>query len=277
MKLHLHFGAHKTATTHFQNVLEANRELYDSNTNYICSKEIRKKLRWSNDRVNLKASQPYLTDIKQSSTKLIISEENLSGETKDIYRQLFLYSNLEKRLNSFKCFTKSFDEVEIWFGIRSMDGFLPSIYCESLRHWPYNKFNNVYAKNYNQTWLPVIKRIKNIFPDSRINVIRHEHYMDNLPSIIKRIFDTNELWDYLEDERPRVSMNHYAINLMNVAHFFIPSVFFSSTVQNISDLMYKNNIGYKFTPFSQTQIDDFLDIYLKDINQIKQLDNVFVY
>lgn len=277
MKLHLHIGAHKTATTHFQNVLEANRHLYHCNIHYLCTEELRNNLRWSNGRVDLTSCELYLDKIRSLSPTLVISEENLSGETKDIYKQLFSYSDIENRLNSFREFTQDFDEIEVWFGIRSMDGFLPSIYSESLRHWPYKEFEKVYARNYSQIWLPVIKSIRQVFPNARINVIRYENYMAALPLVIERIFGSNKNWEYLEGERPRTSMNHYACKLMQTGHFFIPAKISSRVIQNLSNLLDDKNIGYKFAPFNQNQVDEFLGIYSKDINAIRQLENVFVY
>lgn len=277
MKLHLHLGAHKTATTHFQKVLEVNRCFYYDNISYIEMEEFRSNLRWKGGRVDFPSCGAYLNEIKGSCSTLVISEENLSGEAKDIYKNLFLYSEIENRLDSFRTFTQDFDEIEVWFSIRSMDSFLPSIYCESLKHWRYKKFAKVYAGNYTQTWLPVIKSIRRVFPNARINVIRYDNYMAVLPSVIKRIFGENENWDYLEESRLRASMNHYACNLTPPGMRFIPAKISSRMLQGLSNLLNTNNLGHKFSPFNQQQVDGFLSVYEKDINVIKQMKQVFVY
>jgi hypothetical protein len=277
MKLHLHLGAHKTGTTHFQEVLKVNSGLYDSRVSYIEMEEFRRNLQWKNDWVDFASCGPYLDKIKGSNSTLLISEENLTGETKDIYRDLFLYSNLEKRVGSFRKFTEDFGDIEVWFSIRSMDGFLPSIYCESLRHWKYKKFNKVYGNNLNQSWLPVIKRIRHIFPKARINVIRYENYMMVLPEVVNRIFGDNEQWDYLKEERPRASMNHYACGLMSNIGPYIPASISPRLLQGLSNFLDDFGVGHKFSPFNKKQIDDFSNLYKKDINAIKQLEQVFVY
>jgi hypothetical protein len=277
LKLHLHVGAHKTATTHFQYVLEANQHLYHSDIKYIRMKELRNNLRWHNGCIDIASCGTYLDKIMTSSPTLVVSEENLSGETKDIYKQQFSYSDIENRLASFKGFTQGFDEIEVWFGIRSMGGFLPSIYCESLRYGGFKKFEEVYAKNYTQIWLPVIKSIRHVFPSSRINVIKYENYSASLPSIIERIFGENKNWEYLEGERPRPSMNHYACNMMEVGACLIPQKISPYVVQGLSNLLDNNGMGHKFAPFNENQMDEFLNIYLKDIKAIKQLENIIVY
>ena len=277
MKLHLHLGAHKTATTHFQKVLEVNRCLYPSNISYIEMEQFRNNVRWKGDCVDLTVCGSYLEEIKNSSPTLVISEENLSGDTGNIHRDLFLYSRIENKLKGLECFTKAFDDIEIWFSVRSMDGFIPSVFCESLRHHRYRKFEGVYAGNYTQIWFPVIQSICRLFPNSRINVIRYENYTTILPLVIERIFGENEGWDYLKDERPRPSMNHYACKLMASLGPVIPGSVSSKLVQRLSRLLNDNNIGHKFAPFNQKQVDDLLKLYEKDIKAIKQIEQVFVY
>jgi len=277
LKLHLHLGAHKTATTHFQNVLEANRHLYHDGITYVAMEEFRNNMRRTKNGIDFGSSGPYLNKIKALSQTLVISEENLSGETKDIYKELFLYSSMEDRLNDFKRFTQDFEKVEIWFSVRSMDGFLPSIYCEALRHFPYKSFNEVYGMNYSQIWLPVIQSICRAFPNSKVNVISHENYTSVLPEVIKQIFGENENWNYLDDVRPRAAMNHYACKLMGLGVGCLPTKFSSGLTQVISNMLDKNNIGYKFAPFNKKEVDGFLRIYEKDLKAIELIEQVVVY
>lgn len=277
MKLHLHLGAHKTATTHFQKVLEVNRCLHPNNISYIEMEQFRNNVRWEDDCVDFTVCGSYLDKVKNSSPTLLISEENLIGYSTDIFSDLFLYSSMENRIKSLECFTQGFDEIEVWFSIRSMDGFLPSVYCEALKHKRYRKFEGVYAGNYTQIWLPVIQSICRLFPNSRINVIRYENYTIILPLMVERIFGGNEGWDYLKDERPRPSMNHYACKLMASLGPVVPGRISSYLVQGLSRLLNDNNIGHKFAPFNQKQVDDLLKLYEKDIKAIKQIEQVFVY
>ena len=133
MKLHLHIGAHKTATTHFQNVLATNQYLYPIGYKYIPMTDFRRNVtRLIGNKMN--DFKPYLDEaIKDSPDVIIVSEENICGETKDIFECDYLYPRLESRLTSMVNFIEAFDEVEGWFSIRAMDTFLPSMYCEYLR------------------------------------------------------------------------------------------------------------------------------------------------
>lgn len=278
MKLHLHLGAHKTATTHFQRVLKENRHLYCERVKYIEMEEFRENLKWSNGKIDYDLCGKYLNQLKETSLEtLVISEENLSGETKDIYKQLFLYSDIEKRLGSLSKFTQSFDQIEIWFSVRSMDGFLPSIYCESLRHWPFRKFGEVYSGNYEQIWLPVIKEIRRAFPKVRINIVRYENYMKSLPDVIDRIFSENTQWEYLSKEKHRVGINHYACEFIKVFRFILPRNKTSKLIQYLSDFFDRHGIGYKFSPFNRSQVKKLLEVYERDVKAIGGLQDVHIY
>lgn len=277
MKLHLHLGAHKTATTHFQKVLEVNRHLYRPDISYVSMEEFRRNLKWKSGRVDFEVCGLYLDEIKELNSTVIISEENLIGESTDIYKDLFLYSRLKRRVGSLAKFTQNFDEIEVWFSVRSLDSFLPSIYCEALRHHRFKKFKTVYSQNYSQTWLRVVKSIRQVFPTARINVVRYENYVSVLPSIIMRVFGDNEGWDFLHEERPRSSMNHFACQLMPLISWGLSAKMSSRAVQGVSNLLDGNNMGYKFAPFNQVDIDKFRTIYERDIKAIKQMEQVVVY
>lgn len=157
MKLHLHLGAHKTATTHFQNVLDENRSLYEHNAYYVSMQEFRNNVTHANNFLNPSCNSEVdsylnkLTEIEQQI--LIISEENIIGQTEEMYRSDCLYNSAEKRLNRLNAFISKFSDVCIWFSIRSMDTFIPSMYCEYLLHYRYKRFSEVFSRQYAQSWI----------------------------------------------------------------------------------------------------------------------------
>ena len=279
MKLHLHLGAHKTATTHFQNVLETNRCFYPEDTTYVSMQELRNYLVWGKNNTLLwKKSGEYLASLLTSHHKtLVISEENIAGETKDVFTNTSLYEKLEMRLSSLDGFTSKFEETEVWFSIRAMDSFLPSIYCEALKHFPYKRFNQVYKGQKELSWVPVIEKISNVFPHSRINILRYEHYMEILPKIISRIFKSNQEWDYLVDERPLSSLNHNALMLMDNLRFVLPRRLPRKIIQRLSNKFDHLGVGEKFSPFCELEKKRLYTRYQNDINVIRKLNNVVVY
>ena len=275
MKLDLHLGAHKTATTHFQSVMEANRRLYEKNAYYVSLDEFRNNVTKANKLLNLNVCNEvdgYLKRIRAiKKQKLIISEENIIGEAKDIYNTECIYTNASKRLCRLKSFVSSFEDVNIWISIRSMDTFLPSIYCESLLHWDFRSFSQVLLANYNQSWLPLIHLIKQTYPEAKVNVICYEDYADVLPSWLEALTGEKDGWNLLEEVRPRRSLNHLAINVMKYSRLCVPYSYPPKTLRKMSAFLYSKQVSKKFSPFNKSVISDLRDGYERDIEAIERL------
>jgi len=254
MRLHLHLGAHKTATTHFQNVLELNRPLYSNYAHYVSLDEFRKNVTTAIKFLNpvcCNEIDRYLDTLTKGDVQnLIISEENIIGEAKDIYRSRVLYYKLHKRINRLRDFIASFNDVTIWISIRSMDTFIPALYCESLLHFGYRGFGEVFSGKYEQSWIPVITTLKEMFPAVKINVIPYEEYGSFLPEWLAALTGIDSGWDLLEDHRPRERFNHMALKILKLGHWFIPQRNTPEIVEKSSNFFKKISRGSKFSPFN---------------------------
>ncbi len=277
MILHLHLGAHKTATTHFQNVMESNRSLYEKAAHYVAMNEFRENITHDQKLLNPLYSNEinkYLNTLTQTERhSLIISEENIIGEAIDIYHSTLLYSNIKKRINRLKHFISQFSDVNIWISIRSMDAFIPSLYCESLLHWGFRRFGLVFSGQYAQSWVPVISVLRESFPGAKINIISYDNYRAVLPKWLEVITGVQAGWDLLEEERPRVSLNHLAIHVMNYAHLFIPSAKTPAVLEAISKYLYNKQKGGKFLPFNDEMVSRLKVLYREDLEEIDNLDS----
>jgi hypothetical protein len=282
MKLHLHLGAHKTATTHFQNVMESNRNLYEKNTHYVSMDEFRVNVTQAgkliNPRYNSEVDE-YLEKLKETKKqRLVISEENIIGESQDIYCSKLLYSNVEKRVNRLKGFVAKFSEANIWISIRSMDTFIPSLYCESLLHSKFRRFGLVFSGQYAQSWVPVISILRETFPGAKINVISYDTYRTILPKWLTVITGVKAGWNLLEEERPRASLNYLALKIMNYAHLFIPPAKSSVILEAMSWYFYKRGKGNKFSPFKGEIKSSLKILYMEDLEKIKNLcGNIYLF
>jgi len=277
MKLHLHIGAHKTATTHFQNVLATNQYLYPIGYKYIPMIDFRRNVtRLIGNKMH--DFKPYLDEaLKDSPDVIIVSEENICGETKDIFECDYLYPRLESRLTSLVNFIKAFDEVEVWFSIRAMDTFLPSMYCEYLRHFKFKPFDkSLLGRHHEQSWIPVIQAIGLCLPKATINIIQYENYPSNLPSIINHIYKDTSGWDCLTDIRHRESFNHFAIDIYRKFNLISPKLL-TSFIKLLSKTYHKDNLVGKFSPFDQNQRKLLRSMYVNDLVTITKMKNVNVF
>lgn len=279
MKLHLHIGAHKTATTHFQNVLLRNRVLYEQDTCYVPIEEFREHVTEAARLLKPSCGQAireYLSTLERIDKQtLIISEENLLGEAKDIYCSKQLYCNMGKRLSGLRMFVSSFSDATIWISIRSMDTFLPSLYCESLLHWKSSRrvrrFGQVLAGQHEQSWIPVIRSLHENFPDARINVVPYETYGAVLPQWLEAMTGVQAGWDLLETERPRASMAYLPLQIMNYAKPFIGSDKAHDFIQNMVWRFFKKGRGGKYSPFDDSTQSRFRSLYMQDLEKIENM------
>lgn len=278
MKLHLHIGAHKTATTHFQNVLEINKGLYPSGYEYIPMDEFRRNVTQPLDKGVNFCKSDFDEIFSSTPSVLIISEENISGHlNKILFNYDYLYPQLESRLTRLADFIKTFDEVEVWFSVRAMDSILPSMYCEFLRCCKFRPFEKILSGKYEQSWMPVINTIRECLPEAKINIVQYENYTSNLPKIISHIFNNNNGWNYQLNTRHRESFSHTTIDTFRKYNLIIPKFLTRATLNYISRASSKRQIGGKFSPFSQHQKQLLQSLYASDLATIKEMENVKLF
>lgn len=275
MKLHLHLGAHKTATTHFQNVMLCNRDLYEEQTHYVPMDEFRENITHDSRLLNPRCNEEvdgYLEQLKRTEKQnLIISEENILGDAKDIYRSTQLYCKMQERSSRLSDFVSRFSDATIWISIRSMDAFIPSLYCESLLHWRFRRFSQVFSGQYEQSWIPVVLVLRDSFPNAKINVIPYETYGAVLPKWLEVMTGIKVGWNLQENERPRVSLNSLALRVMNVAHLFIPPSKGPGVLQAMSRHFAEKGMGGNYSPFNESVASDLKSLYTKDLEKIESL------
>jgi hypothetical protein len=270
--LYLHLGFHKTASTHFQGILKATFS-NDKRFLYVGPLAFRKFTKWKrDDQFNIDYSEAYLKNISSMTENLILSEENICGETFDIFKHDRLYENIFSRLSSLSEFFNAFEDIEIFVSIRNPISHLPSMYCEALRWRPYRKFHLIYHGNYYQSWVPVIEDIVKAFPSSKINIMLYEHYHEDLPIILKMMGGTASV--ALETKKVfRPSFVSRAIKMMGLISCFIPKSFHCK-ILHLLDLFLRRIDLEKFQPFNQSEIEVLSKQYLKDIEKLSKIENI---
>lgn len=270
--LYLHLGFHKTASTHFQEMLNATFS-NDERFMYVGPSAFRKFTKWKRGgQFDMDYSEAYLKNISSMTENLILSEENLCGHTFDIFKHDRLYENIFSRLSSLSEFFNAFEDIEIFLSIRDPITHLPSMYCEALRWRPYRTFHLIYHGNYYQSWIPVIEDIIKALPSSIINVMLYEHYREDLPTILKMMGGTASV--ALETEKViRPSFVSRSIKMMGLIACFIPKRFHRK-ILSLLDLFLRRIDLENFQPFNQGEIEVLSKQYLKDIEKLSKIENI---
>ena len=214
MKIKLHLGAHKTATTHIQLILENNRDiLLDNKIRLLTPKDLRPN---------------FITILKNISNSnllkdvdiLIISEENIAGVPYDLKISSGIYSNVKEKLNIIKYIFPN-DDIEIFFSIRSYDEFYRSSYLEVVRNRGYIPFKDFYNQDrfINNSWLSVIKSFIEVVSEENITIWCYEDFKELTPLIISQLTDNISQVDKIllsyKDIRTRPSLSSRTINILN--------------------------------------------------------------
>ncbi len=141
MKIHIHIGVHKTATTYMQNTLHENRqELRAAGIGYISLWELRQIftecfMDFVPGEFKIESMLPKFFDNKvpKEIRGLIISEENIIGYCGGLLMSGFPFANASLRLARLRELLAG-HEITMFCAVRSYDNFLSSAYCEGIRN-----------------------------------------------------------------------------------------------------------------------------------------------
>lgn len=186
----VHIGAHKTATTHLQDTLEAAlpqlaghgvtyvpRELFRSTGGLPKVGMIGRLLRTAGFSLPGLPAGHWLDKARQAET-LLLSEENLLGSASDLL-QRHLYPEAVSRLQALRQ-TAGNVRMSVFLAVRSLDTLLPSAYAQRSRFGRSRpgEFESVRKLALQQPvrWLHLVERLVKIFPPADITIWRFEDY-----------------------------------------------------------------------------------------------------
>ncbi|MGY6696718.1 MAG: hypothetical protein ACXIUW_11955 [Roseinatronobacter sp.] len=203
----VHVGAHKTATTHLQELLRANEDkLLQHGVDFLNGRGINSLLRADPSQKPagldilkalvkgqrpVRASKRYSREInalRRDQPVTIISQEDQLGFTQDLMRPHF-YDGSQKFtiLNSLP----DRESVDIYLSIRSFETLFVSAFCEMLK-----PFHDARARlearrrtlqDMPPSWFELANRLGDSFPDARIHVWKFEDYIKHPGFVVKAL------------------------------------------------------------------------------------------
>lgn len=139
MRIILHLGVHKTATTYLQSVLDANREqLRAAGAVYLPLNEVRTSItpRLRRPLMGLKSSVERILETQRDSDRLIISDENIIGMAREAVQHKAFYPDFRLRVSRLLK-ALSAHPTELFVATRSYERFISSMYTEYIRNSPF--------------------------------------------------------------------------------------------------------------------------------------------
>jgi len=279
MNLKLYIGAHKTATTHVQNLLAANRQLLSShNISLSIPTDIRPSWLPDFDKFVRSRDQATLESILDKSPEngvWVFSEENISGVPNDLRLKPGLYTGLPEKLLAFQeIFTGC--QIEVFFSIRSYESFYASSYLEVIRNKGYFPFNEFYdeSRYANNSWVDVVEKLVNIIGQEQITLWRYEDFTLLLPSVLQRMTGLPQesittMISAYNVGKTRPSISNKTLSMLQEQHNLGLSK--EDTIEVLESLNRKYPASSKyghFQAFDYEQTRVFKGQYKKDVNSI---------
>lgn len=273
----LYIGAHKTATTHIQQLLGDSRTaLLNNDVALSIPNDLRKEwipIFFKSIENNNQISNKEIRDLSPLNHTWIFSDENFSGSSFEFSQKPGLYNSLQTRLEKFvDIFSDS--DIEVFFSIRSYETFYRSAYLEVIRNRGYIPFDRYYTQDQfnNNSWVNVIESIANVIPHKNITIWCYEDFNNSLPSIIKQLTnlpDVNTLITNYRATITRPSISNRSLKIISLLSKIIPSKNLLFLTDHLNTIFPANNNNGYFMPFSASEVHDFQKSYLNDIESIK--------
>lgn len=203
----VHMGAHKTATTHMQDVLARLRpQLAARGVDFIPRPTARGELglatrlrnSWYASRVPMvgrtltrRMMVSTLDTVRLGPKTVLLSEENFIGSPDQLASRPFYprASQLASRIATLG--EKA--ELTVFLSIRSYETLLPSVYAEMIKHAPAPKggFETVRARVLARPprWSDLVARLQAAMPGIQLRVWRQEDYSANAATILSEFCD----------------------------------------------------------------------------------------
>lgn len=286
MRIELHLGVHKTATTSLQRYWLACSIARPGTVLCPPLAEVRTELtpachqggprnKPADIAARQRAAAAWLKRQGGETDALLLSEENLIGSCERIFAQSALYAGAQGRLQRLAELMAG-HQVRIWLSVRHYGDFLRSAYCETLRHGAYLPFREVYSgMDFAQRgWEHVVRDVQAAFPGVPVLCWGYEGFDRLRPAITAAIFGAkvSELPEP-DVQRDRASFSRMAMRLLDEIHERLGGDEATRVRPLVERIVAGANMP-SFDPWSEDERQRFAAAYEKSIAAIRQLPGV---
>lgn len=197
MTLHLHIGAHKTASTHLQAILRKNQpSLADNGIAFLPPETIRDAIKYWRIAVETMAPLPTvsgllakrkLAKMDTGAARMIASDENSLGHCRTMIRRGELYARALPRLRLWRSLADR-RETTVYLCIRNYAPFFTSAYAQSIRSARYYDLTPFMLEDLSRLprrWPDVVDDIRAALPGARIVLWDFRDYKALRPHILE--------------------------------------------------------------------------------------------
>ena len=240
--VNIHLGVHKTATTYIQQNLE---QIVDPTFHYTKLNEFRLFIK----------RHGYIKYLKSLdfTQQVVISDENLIGGNKTALKGS-LYLNLSSNVNNLLLPLKNRELLKIYI---PMTTFLPSQYCEYLRHNTYIPYDRFIKKMNIATlsWSDILNETMLSNDDISFTIFNFENFSTSKDKLLKELSFGLKTQCDATIKPSRVSLTYRELSQMS-----------NGALTNLSDS--------KFDPHTKEEKEASMINYQSDLLKLSQYKNV---
>ncbi len=222
----LWLGVHKTGTTFLQGCLEASRPAIETHgIDYMSLEDFRASCtRPLLDRPGPPPTPPPLRHLGPAGTwrLRLVFDENILGLVQDVCTPEGLYFEGAWRADEMAD-RLGLVAPHVVLGLRGFDGFLPSLYCETLKSTPFRGFRDFLRCPVERlSWLPLVAGLLRVFPASPLTLYTAETLRGHEAWLLSYLLDLPETAIVLPCEAERPGFSQRAVEAMEAAHALRP-------------------------------------------------------
>jgi len=267
MKVHIHCGAHKTATTFLQNFLKSEREeLHRRGVGYLPLAKSRSIFFPALGRL----TGPLPSDVRQITLNrlrdqvsrairvedknlppidtLILSDENFIGPLIDLWRKGKMYPQADDRL---AMLTQLFPgaDISFFFSIRDYADFCASAYCEVLRHHQLPALSELLAGLGEETfsWPELLDRVCNAVEGRQVTFWRYEDFHQSAVAVAEALSTVKlEAISQATETRVRPSLGKKSVAMLQACSPLLTKREFKRLANHLAEKFTFEDGGGKF-------------------------------
>ena len=221
MRVMLHLGAHKTASTHFNRTLRRNKPLTQKNNIAVPKKDairalVTRRLMDMSMETARALQDDVLADLLDGQDTMFLSDENILGTSVHLFSENQMYHTAAWRVKRATQILGQ-DGVELMLAVRNPADFLVSAYGETIRSYGYVAFRDYLDGTpvAELSWTKLVRRLMRASGGRPMTVWTYENYHDTLPQLMNMVLGqpmTNPV-DYTPiDEIVRPGLSQRAID-----------------------------------------------------------------
>lgn len=278
----LYLGAHKTATTHLQGILLANRDvLAEKGVALSAPQDIRNE--WLPDYfravrhvVKDEAIPQQLAEklraLEPPQERWILTEENMIGVPAELSTHRGLYPFARQRLTTVRALFPE-AHITLFFSVRSYDSFFRSMYSEVIRNRGFIPFEEFYDREAfeRKSWVGTVEAFASVLPPEDIVLWRFEDFRlihRQVLALMTGIDDVGPLIEAYSAETTRPSLSQKAVDLLAELAPAIGKKEALRLTERINAYYGVDRGHPTFQPFDGEQIEDMRARYSKDMARI---------